>query len=437
MPITAPPDWLTGLHADATTAPDTPTTTPKRKPLAPPTPGSVAAQVLMDVWAGRPLTVVASPPGGGKTHLVTTLATHLASGANLKVAVACQTNSQVEALVWRFAALTFHCPLRWVTTRTIPAAARPNLPALTVTKEMTTEAMGGGAAIAVGTTHQFAAHRAKRAQWRPDVLIVDEAGQLTVALYRELDGWADQTVAVGDPGQLPPVVTGDVSAWRDARIRPEASVLSTLVNLRRNDAALWQMPSTWRLGARTTAAIQPVFYPDLAFTSARPPVTIASATGDRPEAEVIVVQAGAAAPAAPTILAPITARVEHLLADSTVTTDDGTRTLTTRDIAVVAPHRVQVALLRRQVPNGVTVLTTEQAQGLEWPAVVALHPLAGHRGTPEFNLCPERLCVVVSRHSGHLSLVTPTPVLDALRAADPAIHGVLAHRHLLDALAAS
>ena len=55
--------------------------------LAPLEPGSTTAKVLACVWRGAEYTKVDSPPGGGKTSLIVTVASHLATRAHLKILI--------------------------------------------------------------------------------------------------------------------------------------------------------------------------------------------------------------------------------------------------------------------------------------------------------------------------------------------------------------
>ena len=54
---------------------------------------------------------------------------------------------------------------------------------------------------------------------------------------------------------------------------------------------------------------------------------------------------------------------------------------------------------------GVLIGTANQAQGLEREAVVVIHPLAGYREAPSFATDPGRLCVALSRHRAHVTVI--------------------------------
>jgi hypothetical protein len=55
---------------------------------------------------------------------------------------------------------------------------------------------------------------------------------------------------------------------------------------------------------------------------------------------------------------------------------------------------------------GVPVGTANQLQGQEYPAVVALHPMAGYRDSgSDFATQPGRACVAFSRHRSHMTVI--------------------------------
>lgn len=125
----------------------------------------------------------------------------------------------------------------------------------------------------------------------------------------------------------------------------------------------------------------------------------------------------------PALLDAASARVRELLVGGTVVNGGGARRLGEGDVAVVAPHVDQAAALAARLADapGVFVGTVNQAQGLEREAVVVLHPLAGQREVLGFGLDPARLCVALSRHRSHVTVVTDTAtwgVLGRVCAAD-------------------
>ena len=83
--------------------------------------------------------------------------------------------------------------------------------------------------------------------------------------------------------------------------------------------------------------------------------------------------------------------------------------------------------------------TANQAQGLEREAVVVIHPLAGYREAPAFAVDPGRLCVALSRHRAHLTVVVDADTEAVLRHAQaetPHDTSLAAQRRVLEALLA-
>jgi superfamily I DNA and/or RNA helicase len=89
---------------------------------------------------------------------------------------------------------------------------------------------------------------------------------------------------------------------------------------------------------------------------------------------------------------------------------------------------------------GVLIGTANQAQGLEREAVVVLHPLAGYREAPAFATDPGRLCVALSRHRAHATVICDVDTETVLRHAQavaPADTTLQMQRHVLTALLAA
>ncbi len=138
--------------------------------------------------------------------------------------------------------------------------------------------------------------------------------------YADLGGLGPlsaQVVLVGDPGQIAPVVTGDSRRWRDVPAGPQRAAPEALVAAYPEAVTRLQLSSSWRLGPQTTALIQPAFYADLPFTSARPPRHIQLDGAVLPELSVQSVTP-LAGPGDSTITATAATRVRELLSGGLV-----------------------------------------------------------------------------------------------------------------------
>ena len=390
----------------------------------------VTASVLHAVWSGEAVVIAPSPPGSGKTRLVALLAATLADQAGLRVAVAAQTRDQAVEIARRVGTYTGTARLGWAA-----AGDPPDLTGAPVAvmrgNNVRFPPTGGGVVIA--TTAKWLRHNPDALA--SDVVLVDEAWQATYADVGALGAFAAQIVCVGDPGQIDPVVTGTTRRWEGSRTGPHLPAPDALLAAHPGVASVVRLRHTWRLGPDTTALIQPAFYPDLPFTSKRPPEHITTRAG-APLTELttrpVLISAG---PTDPAFIAAL-ADAARALIGCALTTPAGSRPVTAQDVAVVCPHVAQAAAVRATLTDlpGVLVGTTNALQGMERPAAVVAHPLAGYRDLTRFNTDPGRACVMLSRHRAHAVIVTDTHTGTVLAEADPSAPGVGAHRTIWNTL---
>jgi hypothetical protein len=109
-------------------------------------------------------------------------------------------------------------------------------------------------------------------------------------------------------------------------------------------------------------------------------------------------------------------------------------------VAVITPHVEQASGVSGRLADvpGVLVGTANQAQGLEREAVVVVHPLAGYREAPVFATDPGRLCVALSRHRAHATILIDPETESVLRHAQadtPRDTALAVQRHVLIGLA--
>ena len=390
----------------------------------------ITAQVLYAAWSGDPAVVVPSPPGAGKTRLVALLGAALAERAELRVGVAAQTRDQAVELARRIGAQTGLATLMWSAKH-----ATPDVEGATVaTKGARFPAERGG--ILIATTARWL--YAEPADVGCDLMIVDEAWQATYADLGALGAHARQVVCVGDPGQVAPVVTGETGRWHASPTGPHLPAPEALLAAHGDAVGVVRLRHTWRLGPATTALVQGAFYPALPFTSRRPPEHLTDAAGQPvPELahRVVTVNAG---PTDPALIHACADRARELLTHS-LTTATGTRPITAADVAVVCAHVTQAAAVRATLSDHPDLLigTANQLQGLERPAVVTLHPLAGYRDAAGgFGTDTGRACVMLSRHRAHLTVVLDAATAGVLATAPDDAPGVAVQRTVTDDLLA-
>ena len=237
------------------------------------------------------------------------------------------------------------------------------------------------------------------------------------------------------------MVTGDSRRWQDWSAGAQPAAPAALVAAYRDAVTRLQLSHTWRLGPQTTALIQPAFYADLAFDSVRPPRHLQLEGASLPELGVQLV-APMAGPGDPVLAAAAAARVRELLQSRLLVHNDTTElAVGPSDVAVITPHVEQASAVAARLPDlpGVLIGTANQAQGLEREAVVVLHPLAGYRDAPSFATDPGRLCVALSRHRSHATIIMDAATDAVLRHAQaeaPADARLAVQRHVISALLA-
>lgn len=364
------------------------------EPLPPLVTGSALARALYSVWTGQPVTVISSPPGGGKTTVLVALITHLATRSDLSIGVGCPTKRGAADVIER---------LNESFERHAHKQGRPLAYGNDVDLQ-TSVARSAKSRVRVSTIHSLMAH-----QKGFDLLIVDEAFQATYGNVFAAADKATQVLMVGDPGQIGPVVTVDTSAY----LGPYAPHLRAPdVFARRDDAIRLHLPETYRVGADTVKVIAPLY--DFDFVSRRPDRTLVTPTGEaRPEIERVVVDESTGAYDIDFYRS--VARIAASRVGSTVVTPESLRgeadpiTLEQGDVAVVVARNAQVAgitaCLAQAGFDKVTVGTADSMQGGQWHAVIAVDPLIGGGDASDFRISPGRLCVMLSRHMTSLTWV--------------------------------
>ncbi|WP_099020848.1 AAA family ATPase [Mycolicibacterium palauense] len=407
---------------DGATSPPAPVAAPaaKPKPKAVTWPGMellndpISAQVLMSVWSGDLVVNVPSPPGAGKTRLTVLLAAALSHRAGLRVGIAAQTRAQAVDIARRLSDVCEHPKIGLLWGR---GTVKPDAHGCPVLDGSTKMWPNSGGAVRVATKARWLFSEPSKT--KADILIVDEAYQCTYADLGALGSMAAQVVCVGDPGQIDPVVTGDVTRWANSPTGPHVPAPHALAAAHPEIVNTVALPYTWRLGPDTTHLVQSAFYPELPFTSRRLPEHIAVDGQPLPELthRAITVANGSTDTA---LIAAAVTRVRELLDGAQLCDAAGARPVTEDDLAVVVPHVPQAAAVRAMLADHPRLLcgTADALQGLERPAVVAVHPMAGKRTADEFSLTTGRLCVMLSRHRSHLSLLVDEQTRDVLHQAD-------------------
>lgn len=333
---------------------------------APLVPGSVAAKVLYDLWSGQEYVVVNSPPGAGKTELIVTTVAHLVRNSDHSIVIATPTRAQAIAITTRLLA---QVPVNHITSQIKDPAVPKELSSTT----------GKSGRVIVRTVASCAALPPQC-----DLMVVDEAYQATYADLAQASPTAAQVLLVGDPGQIGPVITIPTGFWRSMTHPPSDRAPEVVATL--SGAIVHNLDKSWRLGEHTVKVIAPLY--EFPFASG-------GVQRDRLGlAEIEAVELPELTEADDTTTMTVIAeRVAHL------------RSLTESVACVVARNSQATAIKAILAGAGVTdvmVGTADKLQGGQWTAVVALDPIAGSRAS-DHSLSPGRLCVMLSRHTTHLT----------------------------------
>jgi uncharacterized protein len=248
-----------------------------------------------------------------------------------------------------------------------------------------------------------------------DLLVIDEAGQFSLADTIAVSTAARNLLLLGDPQQLPQVTQGRHPEPVDR------SALGWLVDGHDTlpDELGYFLARTWRMHPVLTAAVSRLSYEDR--LAAVPRTAERSLEGVAPGLRTVTVDHVGNAVSSPEEAAVVVEEVRTLLGRSW--TDGATRPLSGQDILVVAPYNAQVWTVRRALEaagiTDVRVGTVDKFQGQEAAVVLVTTCASSADEVPrgmEFLLNRNRLNVAVSRaqwcavivRSAHLTDYLPT-----------------------------
>lgn len=375
------------------------------------------------------LCVVKAPPGSGKSYnLLESLESAVADG--YRIAIAAQTNNQVDDLCIRFAGRFGSDTIHRFSSAMYepPESFPPNVDIVRSAKHLTADP-----SIVISTVAKWCVSDLPHDY---DLLFVDEAWQMTWADFVAMRSVAQRYVMIGDPGQIPPTVTIEVDRWEVSPVaphvpapeivleNPDLRALTTIIEMdmcRRlpNDSVMlinnfydfffdaFAQPGERFL--RPTVLIDPDNRIDSALTLLAEHSTIiyTHPTGDEGvpmETDIELAQ----------VASDIVSRVLELGCEVATAPEehDRPRSLTPADIGIVSTHNLMNAAIEACLPkhlvgpDGIRVTTPERWQGLERPMMIAVHPLSGVQNPSAFDLETGRLCVMASRHQAACIFVT-------------------------------
>ncbi|WP_353885774.1 TM0106 family RecB-like putative nuclease [uncultured Microbacterium sp.] len=380
--------------------------------------GELAATIAASVAdLDRSYLAVQGPPGTGKTYIGARVIASLVRDRGFRVGVVAQSHAVVEHM------------LEGVIAAGVPAvqvAKAPKDPASTghAFTAIRKNGMAGfiadqsGGFVVGGTAWDFA-NTNRVARGGLDLLVIDEAGQFSLASTIAVSLAAPRLLLLGDPQQLPQVSQGT---------HPEPVDTSALGWVMADAAVLppthgYFLSRTWRMHPRVAAPVSTLSY-DGALASA-PDAGLRSLAGIEPGLHPLPLAHEGNAVQSPEEAAEVVRLARDLVGRTYTDPGDpdaaGGRALAASDLIVVTPYNAQQVLVEEALAGAgladVRVGTVDRFQGQE--AAVAIVSLAASSGRAaprglEFLLLQNRLNVAVSRAKVAAYVIYSPALLDDL-----------------------
>ncbi len=375
---------------------------PPRGPIAPVHgDDTVSAVVTTLLGLDRSYLAIQGPPGTGKTYVGSNVVARLVREHGWRVGVVGQSHATSENFLSSVVAAgvpadrVVKVPKSGATEDELEAADwTPVKNNAAVAAFLSSCAETGTGGVIGGTAWTFA-NEGTIPRRSLDLLVVDEAGQFSLAPTIASSIAAERLLLLGDPQQLPQVSQGS---------HPEPVDVSALGWLTDGEHVLpaeygYFLARTRRMEAAITASVSSLSYDGQLSSMASGRYLDGIDAGVHP---VPVVHAGNTTSSAEEA-ARVVALARNVIGRAW-TDDRGTRALTDEDVIVVAPYNAQGALIRQELDRagltGTQVGTVDMFQGRE--AVVSIVSLAASSAADiprglDFLLMPNRLNVALSR----------------------------------------
>jgi len=376
------------------------------------TSGTDVTRAIRDSLLGidRSYLAVQGPPGTGKTYTGSRVIAELVRDYGWKVGVVAQSHATVENMLG--AVLKAGLPAGRVGKKA-KAGQEPRengWTALSPTRFSEFTGQAGGFVLG-GTAWDFS-NAARIEPGSLDLLVIDEAGQFSLAATIASAVAARRLLLLGDPQQLPQVSQGS---------HPEPVDVSALGWLTEGHDVLpaefgYFLAQSWRMHPAVCAPVSRLSYEGKLESRA----AVRDLDGVLPGLHPVTVPHALNSTSSPEEADAVAGLVGSLLGRAW-TTPEGARPLGEGDVIVVAPYNAQVDTIRQRLAlagwHDVSVGTVDKFQGRE--AAVAIVSLAASsaeevpRGL-EFLLLANRLNVAVSRAQWAAYLLYSPALTDAL-----------------------
>jgi AAA domain len=382
------------------------------------------------------LAVVQAPPGSGKTYMLLAVVSSLVREGK-RVSLAAQTRRQADDIAHRWERDYGQLPA--VRLGSSGSQAPDDFPD-SVPWITELAALPHGPGLYISTTAKWTWAR----DLEPfDVLAIDEAWQMAWGDLMQCAKLSKKFFMIGDPGQIPPVVSVDVRRWATAPRpphKPAPEVVLDDTELRAT-AFIGSLPACRRLPHESVKYVKPFYNFDFS-AYAEPSERLLNLSNDEADQQLvgIINMLNSGQPVLVTLPTPeeglppevdieLTLRVEKIVrtlltgrSQIVVAPGDKPRTITVKDIGICATHRAMNGELRKALGadfSDVSIDTPERWQGLERPIMIVVHPLSNVTDPSDFDLETGRLCVMASRHQVGLVVITRDHVGASLEAFIP------------------
>lgn len=400
-----------------------------------PSPGQLADEAVRDVlqtqWDGLAALRLDSPPGAGKTGIAERLAVQSLALLRERCMVATMTNEQTFDIARRLAR---GYPRLFFTLFVRDDLALPDdlvlLPNLRISRNSAQIPASGPCVVIANAARWSWSDTTLFAPF--DLQIVDEAFQLPDYRFQQIAGLARRLVLVGDPGQIPPVITCEIERWKTNPSGPQVPCPRALL-ARYPTIRQMMLPVSRRLVPDTVELVQPAFYPTLPFRALSISGERGLETGvrgtTRLDRVIDLVERGASIvqlELPPAVTGDVDEELSQVLVDvvqrliqrQARLRDGGVEeALEPQMIGIVCAHVSQVNAVRERLPvscSDVLVETADRFQGLERPLMFVYHPLSGRTDGDQFHLDSGRMCVALSRHRIACVVVTRAGIEELL-----------------------
>ncbi|UWG48464.1 UvrD/REP helicase [Halanaeroarchaeum sp. HSR-CO] len=334
----------------------------------------------------RDFALIHGPPGTGKTYTIAALVEALVERGD-RVLLASFTNRAVDNALEAVRDRGIDDPVRVGTENGV----REDMQDVRLDRsgDPATQAGALESASVVAATTATCGSRVLRSQ-EFDVVVVDEASQLTEPDALAAINRGDRFVLVGDHHQLPPVVQSDS--------RLTTSLFERLIDAHPEAAVM--LDRQYRMSQRIQAFSSREFY-EGALRPATP--SVAGQTLADLDVDTDAVPDGVTFHQVTGTTAPHTdaAEAEYVADLVSGYLDAGVPAV---DVGVIAPFRAQVAEIGRLVPSGVVVDTVDRFQGSSKEVVVVSFVATGSLDGPIFEDA-RRMNVALTRAKKALALV--------------------------------